>query len=189
VDAISADIDLSGLADDLATFLRALQAIDTTDGLPARDAYCWRGVPLRDRDTWTRESIAACVGLVDDVDALTACWDDALAAPTLHRLPTWIHGDLAAGNLLVRDRRVHAVIDWGVMAVGDPACDLIVAWELLDAPSRQRLRSNLDVDDASWERGRGWALSTAVMALPYYAATNPFMAAQARHKLTQVLTG
>lgn len=188
-DAISAPVDLPSLADDLALFLRTLQAIDTTGGPPSHEAYCWRGVPLLDRDQWTRDSIAACRDHLDDVDELTACWNDALAAPVLDRPPTWVHGDIAAGNLLVRDTRLHAVIDWGVMAVGDPACDLIVAWELLDGPSRQRLRERLDVDDATWERGRGWALSTGAMALPYYATTNPFMADQARRKIEAVLIG
>lgn len=190
-DAIGASLDLLGIADDLTAFLRALQAIDPTGGPPAREAYCFRGVPLRDRDRWTRAAIEACRSLLDGDagDALTACWDDALAAPEWTEPARWVHGDLAAGNLLVRDGRLHAVIDWGVMAVGDPACDLLVAWELLDAPARQRFREGLEVDDAAWERGRGWALSTAVMALSYYATTNPFMADQARRKLAAVLQG
>ena len=188
-DAITAAVDLPLMADDLVAFLRALQAIDPTGGPPSRQAYCFRGVPLRDRDSWTRDAIGACAGLVDDVDALTACWDDALAAPVWDRPPTWVHGDIAAGNLLVRDGRLRAVIDWGVMAVGDPACDLIVAWELLDAPSRARFRGQLEVDDDTWERGRGWALSTAVMSLSYYVTTNPFMADQARRKLAAILHG
>jgi aminoglycoside phosphotransferase (APT) family kinase protein len=189
VDATRAPVDLALMADDLVAFLRALQAIDPTGGPPAREAYCWRGVPLRDRDSYTRGGIAACDGLVDDVHALLACWEDALAAPEWDRPPTWVHGDIAAGNLLVRDGRLHAVIDWGLLAVGDPACDLIVAWELLDGPARARFRDHLEVDDSTWERGRGWALSTAAVALPYYATTNPFMADQARRKLAAILLG
>jgi aminoglycoside phosphotransferase (APT) family kinase protein len=99
----------------------------------------------------------------------------------------WVHGDIAAGNLLVREGRLSAVIDWGTLGVGDPACDLIVAWELFDADSREVLRNELGVDDATWARSRGWALSTAIVALPYYRDTNVFMAAQARHKLAVVL--
>lgn len=190
-DAITAPVDLPGLADDLVGFVRALQSVDPTGGPAAHEAYCFRGVPLRDRDPWTRRAIDACRGLVDDdtVGALSACWADALAAPAWDGPPRWIHGDLAAGNLLVRDGRLHAVIDWGLLAVGDPAADLIVAWELLDAPARQRFRDGLEVDSAMWERGRGWALSTAVMALSYYETTNPFMADQARRKLAAVLQG
>jgi aminoglycoside phosphotransferase (APT) family kinase protein len=98
----------------------------------------------------------------------------------------WIHGDIAAGNLVVRDGRLSAVIDWGGLGIGDPACDLIVAWELFDAESREVLRRELDIDDATWARSRGWALSTAVSALAYYEHTNAFMAEQARHKLAVV---
>jgi aminoglycoside phosphotransferase (APT) family kinase protein len=101
----------------------------------------------------------------------------------------WLHGDIASGNLLVEDGRVSAVIDWGALGVGDPACDLIVAWEMFDAAGREALRARLGVDDATWARGRGWALSTAIIALPYYAGTNEFMADQARRKIAAVLEG
>jgi aminoglycoside phosphotransferase (APT) family kinase protein len=143
-------------------------------------------VPLARRDGWTREGIAAASHVVD-AGAAMALWEEALAAPTWDGPPVWFHGDIAAGNLLVRDGRITAVIDWGCLGVGDPACDLIVAWELLDADAREVLRRVLDVDDATWTRSRGWALSTAVTAVAYYERTNPFMATQARHKLGVLL--
>ncbi len=80
-----------------------------------------------------------------------------------------------------------AVIDWGCLGVGDPACDLIIAWEIFDPDSRDVFRSELGVDDATWERGRGWALSTAVAELSYYRETNPFMATRARRQLAATL--
>ena len=120
-------------------------------------------------------------------DAVTAAWDAALHEPPWHRDSVWVHGDIARGNLLVRDGRIRAVIDFGCSGIGDPACDLLVAWDLLDAESRAVFREAMQVDDATWGRGRGWALCTSLWALPYYLHTNPVMVGQARRKLAQVL--
>jgi aminoglycoside phosphotransferase (APT) family kinase protein len=98
-----------------------------------------------------------------------------------------IHGDLQSGNLLAREGRLHAVIDFGGLGVGDPAVDLIVAWNLLSGQSRKVLRAALSVDDATWVRGRGWALSVGLIALPYYLDTSPSMVAYARHTIAEVL--
>ena len=86
--------------------------------------------------------------------------------------PRWYHGDLAAENLLLRDGRLAAVLDFGGLAIGDPAVDLIVAWEILDPPAREIFRSRLGVDDATWFRGRAWALSITLM-IWYYWSTMP----------------
>jgi len=99
----------------------------------------------------------------------------------------WLHGDLLPGNLIVSGGRLTAVIDFGALGVGDPACDLQPAWNVFTGPSRRRYRDELAVDDASWLRGRGWALYQAVSALPYYAETNPGIVAQASHALAEVL--
>jgi aminoglycoside phosphotransferase (APT) family kinase protein len=101
--------------------------------------------------------------------------------------PVWVHGDLSPGNLVVRDGRLAAVIDNEGVGVGDPACDLIVAWNLLPAATREVFRAELRVDDATWDRGRGWALSIALIQLPYYKDTNPALAANARHVIREVL--
>ena len=98
-----------------------------------------------------------------------------------------MHGDLASGNLIVRDGNLAGVIDFTSAAIGDPACDLALAWELFDADGRARFRSLTDADDSAWLRARGWALSTAIVALPYYIRRNAFMAEQARRKLAAVL--
>jgi aminoglycoside phosphotransferase (APT) family kinase protein len=103
--------------------------------------------------------------------------------------PVWIHADLMPGNLLVRGGRLAAVIDLGAVTVGDPAVDLMPAWNLLTAEARSAYRAALGVDDAAWARGRGWALVQAIVALPYYVDTNPGMAANARHTLDALLTG
>jgi aminoglycoside phosphotransferase (APT) family kinase protein len=121
---------------------------------------------------------------------VTAAWDEALAAPEWERPQVWIHGDLDARNLLVEDGRVSAVIDWGSAGVGDPACDVMVAWKLLPPDARRVFRAALEVDDATWRRGRGWAVSQAIGALAYYTEeTNAVLVRQARGWLDQVLAG
>jgi aminoglycoside phosphotransferase (APT) family kinase protein len=178
----TAPIDRALLAVDLARMLGTLQGLDTAGGPPSVEAYCWRGIPLRMRDGSMREAIASSRGSID-VAAVTSAWETALDTPEWTGPPVWVHGDVAAGNLIFRDERLAGVIDWACMAVGDSACDLVVAWELLDESSRETFRAELTVDDATWERGRGWALSTALGALAYYEDSNPFMANQARRKL------
>lgn len=101
----------------------------------------------------------------------------------------WLHADLMPGNLLVRDGRLTSVIDFGCTGVGDPACDLFPAWNLLPAAAREVFRTALGVDDATWIRGRGRALSQALISLPYHRRTNPAMARNARHVIRAVLTG
>ncbi len=186
-DATKARFDRPQAASDLARFIAALQSIDPTGGPEPSISNFWRGVPLAVRDHYTRQAISASHDLID-TGAVTAAWEEALRVRTWDRPPVWVHGDIASGNLLVRDSRLSAVIDWGALGIGDPACDLIVAWELFDAEPREVLRTELGVDDATWARSRGWALSTAIVALPYYQHTNAFMAAQARHKLAVVLS-
>jgi aminoglycoside phosphotransferase (APT) family kinase protein len=132
----------------------ALQRIDATDG--PRPGPNGRGVPLAERNPAVRAAIAA---LDLDSGAVTAAWDAALQAPDWQDAPVWIHGDLAAGNLLVVRGRLSAVIDFGCLGVGDPACDLMIAWTLFSGASREVYRAALRVDDATWARGHGWALS------------------------------
>lgn len=170
--ATAAISDMRQAGVDLARFIRALQRIDCRDGPPPGEHNSHRGVPLIARDARVRDSIAAMDGLLAAA-AVSAAWDAALHAPEWDRPPVWIHGDLQPGNLLARNGRISAVIDFGCLGVGDPACDLIVAWNFLNAEGRETLRSELAVDDATWERGRGWALSVAMIALPYYLHTNP----------------
>lgn len=174
-------------ATDLARFITALQAIDATGGPPAGAHNFQRGVPLASRDASVRDAIASLHGIID-TGAATAAWEEALYAPVWDKLPVWVHGDLQSGNLLAVRGRLHAVIDFGGLGVGDPACDLIVAWNLFPAETRSVFREALQVDDATWRRGRGWALSIGLIALPYYLNTSPFMVQYARHTIAAVLT-
>jgi aminoglycoside phosphotransferase (APT) family kinase protein len=179
--------DLAQAASDLAGFLAALQKIDPAGGPPPGEHNFLRGVPLAARDEDARAAIAA---LGDEVDtaAVTEVWEAALAAPEWARAPVWIHGDLDARNLLVDDGMISAVIDFGSLGIGDPACDVMVAWKILSAETRELFRMALAVDDATWARARGWAVSQAVIALTYYTLeTNPVLVREARHWLAEVL--
>jgi aminoglycoside phosphotransferase (APT) family kinase protein len=169
------------LAADLAAFIIALRRIGR-----AHAPSSSRGVPLATRDEPTRAAIAASDGLIDTA-AVTAVWQDALRIPARSGQPAWTHADLSPGNLLVRDGRLTAVIDWSVAGVGDPTVDLIVAWNLLPASARPAFREALAADDDTWHRGRGWALSISLIQLPYYQHTNPALAANSRHVIAEIL--
>jgi aminoglycoside phosphotransferase (APT) family kinase protein len=177
--------DLGEAATALARFIAALQRIDAVDGPPPARHNFFRGVALAAREGWTRRAIANLHGRMD-TDAATAAWEAALRVPAWQGAPVWVHGDIKSGNLLAVEGRVRAVIDWGCLGVGDPAVDLIVGWNLLDARSRRLFRAALGVDDATWARGRGWALSVSLVELPYYWDTNPVMVEEARHTLAEL---
>lgn len=176
--------DLDRAAVDLAAFITALRRVGT-DGAHARPTGA-RGAPLAESDEHVRRSIAQLGDRIDGHAALRS-WESSLSAPAWAGAEVWVHGDLLPGNLLVLDGRLSAVIDFGGLNVGDPACDLQPAWNVFDGPSRERFRAELDVDDASWLRGRGWALAQAVNALAYYWDTNPGMVRQTTHAIKQVL--
>jgi aminoglycoside phosphotransferase (APT) family kinase protein len=179
--------DLGQAARDLAYFIAALQRIDPTSGPPPGAHNSFRGMPLSMRDSETRAAIADLSGMLD-IGAVTAAWEAALQAPAWHGPPVWVHGDLSPLNLLVQQGRISAVIDFGCLGVGDPACDLQVAWNLLTAQTRDVFRAALPVDDATWARGRGWALSVGLIALPYYQRTNPVLAGIARRAIDEAIT-
>lgn len=184
--ATAARLDLGHAATDLAEFIAALQLIDTA-GAPRAGVESSRGVPLAARDAPTRAAIAALHGVLDS-DAVTARWEEALRAPVWTGPGVWLHGDLNEGNLLALHGRLSAVIDFGVMGVGDPACDLMVAWTLLTPTARAVFRAALPFDDAAWTRGRGWALSWALIVLPYYQHTNRELCRIAEYTLREVLS-
>jgi aminoglycoside phosphotransferase (APT) family kinase protein len=181
--------DLRQAATDLAQFVASLQRIDPADGPQPGQDNSSRGVPLATRDESTRAAIASIAGTID-VRAVTAAWEEALRAPEWRRAPVWIHGDLDSRNMLVENGRLTAVIDFGCLGVGDPASDVMVAWKILSAETRDIFRAVLSVDDATWTRARGWALSQALLALAYYTAeTNPVLVREARRWLAEVLAG
>jgi aminoglycoside phosphotransferase (APT) family kinase protein len=173
------EIDAISAARDLATFITALQQADPT-GAPKG-----RGIPLAERDKETRKWLAR----FDGDPVVTAEWERALAAPAWDGPPVWHHGDLDVRNWLVRDGRIRGVIDWGAMGVGDPACEVMVAWKLHSSAARDTLRAALPVDDATWERARGWTLSQAVAILAYYTPeNNPVLYREAENWLELALS-
>jgi aminoglycoside phosphotransferase (APT) family kinase protein len=179
--------DPDQLAIDLAKFIASLQAVNLEDGPPPGKHNFFRGEPLAARDSATRAAMAVLESEID-AEAVNSAWEAALSAPPWQRPPRWIHGDLDSRNLLVKEGRLSAVIDFGCLGVGDPACDVMVAWKLLPGDSREIFRATLRVDDATWARGRGWALSQALGALSYYSMqTYPTLVLEARRWLAAVL--
>jgi len=164
----------------LAALVRALQQVSPVGAPPGR------GIPLAERDEDFRYWWARFEG----DPGVEAEWERALAAPPWGGAPVWHHGDLDARNWLVRSGRISGVIDWGEMGVGDPACDVMVAWKLHSPEAREAFREALPTDDATWERARGWVLSQAVAALAYYTPeNNPTLYSEAEAWLDLVLSG
>lgn len=124
----------------------------------------WRGAPLAPRSPYFVAALARLPG-IDKAWAMRL-WGEALRAKT-DSAPVWIHGDVHPGNLLIEHGRICGVIDWGLCGVGDGACDLLTAWAMFDAAPREAFRGAMGVSDAEWLRGAGWALSMAVIYLPY----------------------
>lgn len=172
-------VDQLELARDLARFVGELQSMDT-------GGRTWqgrgRGGPLTRLAESVDGALADSAGLVD-VRRVAEVWRQCLATGRHDTPDVWIHADLMPGNLLLREGRLAAVLDLGSAGIGDPAVDLMPAWNLLDDEGRRAYRSALRVDDLTWERGRGWAVAQAIMALPYYQHTNPVMADTARRTL------
>ncbi len=170
----------------LGQFVAAMQRIDLPGGPSPSMGNSFRGVSLRHRDRQTRHALAELHGTID-TGAASEAWEEALRAPAWDRPGVWLHGDLQIGNLLARAGRLEAVIDFGCLCVGDPACDVMAAWTCLTGETREWFRAQLTVDDATWARGRGWALSMGLIALPYYRTTNPAFADTARTMVVEVL--
>lgn len=178
--------DLTQAAADLARFVRALRQIDASDGPGFGVHNAGRGEPLRNRDAAVRAALKQLDGMID-TRAAQAAWEESLSAPAWDGPPVWIHGDLLPGNVLVQHGRISAIIDFGCLGTGDPAYDLIPAWSGFDPPARAAFKAAVMTDDATWRRGRGAALSVALIALPYYKDTNPMLAGTARRIIGQVL--
>jgi aminoglycoside phosphotransferase (APT) family kinase protein len=173
--------DEADAARTLARFVHELRALEIPESAPegGRD-------PLVELDEDTREAIES-AGDVIDGPAAMAVWEDALRTPAWDRTPVWIHGDLLRPNVLVDDGRVHAVIDYGYVGVGDPATDVIPAWAVFGPTGRATFREMLGPDDATWARGRGIALHQAAMIIPYYVETDPDFVELARRTIEQIL--
>jgi aminoglycoside phosphotransferase (APT) family kinase protein len=170
------------LGTDLAEFVLAVREVGTGGRTFAGEG---RGGRLADHDAYVARGLRSSADLID-TEALAALWSD-LRTTDRREPDTTTHGDLMPGNLLVRDGRLAAVLDVGGVGPADPALDLMPAWNLLDASSRQAFRERLGADEAMWDRGRGWAFAQAIGCHAYYRDTNPVMSHTAHRTLTALL--
>ena len=166
---------------ELAGFVLALRDLEVTSDAPLTGRR-----PLGELDASTRTAIAHAGDLLDG-PAVLAAWERALAAPRFEGARVWIHTDLLRPNLLVSGGRLVAVLDFGNVGVGDPAADVVAAWAVFGAAGRARYRELLGVDDATWERARGYALTQAALIVPYYRETNPRFTDMALRTLREVV--
>jgi aminoglycoside phosphotransferase (APT) family kinase protein len=177
--------DLGRFATDLAEFLAALYRIGPAGGPPPGKHNFFRGGPLSIYDVETREAITALDKEID-TQGPNEVWEAALAA-TWNGSPVWVHGDVNATNLLVADGRLSAVIDFGCSGVGDPACDLTIAWTFLFGEGRETFQGRLPMDNATWARSRGWALWKALITLVGALKTNQQEAEKVRRVVDDVV--
>ena len=185
LDAISAPLDPANAVDLMARFFSALH-VPAPDDAPLNP---WRGGPLGEREELTKKRFDHLAGWLDervDADQLRLLWRTAVEAEPHGGPAMWIHGDVHPGNVIVRDTKIVSVIDFGDLTSGDPATDLGSAWMFFDQADRFRLRQLLDVDEATWNRGRGWALSVS-LAIAENSADNPRYEAMAARTLARVV--
>jgi len=179
----------------LANFVLALQSLDTTGGPPVQPGR--RAGPVAAYEMTARPALNAvralqAAGRVEpellDVDRAASAWDAAVQAAHWQGTDVWVHRDLMASNLLTLDGRLSGVLDFGGLAVGDPAGDAMAAFHVFgSADARSRFRTALGIDDATWARARGWALVQGLEALVYYLDSHSGMVAMARQVIWSTL--
>lgn len=184
--SINSIVGMNQFATDLANFLLEFQSINSTGGPPAGEHSFYRGGPLT---TYNKETLEAIKILSNQIELSTikVIWEEALSS-TWQKEPFWVHGDIAVGNLLVKEGRLSAVIDFGQLAIGDPACDLVIAWTFFKDESRRAFRNRLNLDTATWARARGWALWKALIVCAELPGTNPLAIASSWKVIHEVLS-
>ncbi|RSN37407.1 aminoglycoside phosphotransferase [Amycolatopsis sp. WAC 04169] len=142
----------------LAGFLAALHQEAPADA-PVSPT---RGIPLAELRDGFDQGLEFIEGDAN-TDSAREIWDKALAAPAWDGSPIWLHGDLHAANVIVRDGTLAGVIDFGDLCAGDPATDLSAAWLLLPEGTASRFFDAYAVaDEATIARARGWAVLRAL---------------------------
>jgi aminoglycoside phosphotransferase (APT) family kinase protein len=177
--------NLCDLAKSLAQFLVALERIGTVGGPISGPHSFYRGGSLKIYDNETRRAIEALDGRID-VNRAMDIWNSALST-SWNASPVWVHGDISAGNLLVQNGKLTSVIDFGQLTVGDPACDLAIAWTLLHGESREVFRSQISLDEGTWIRGEAWALWKALIVAAGFTNPNNTEAEQCWRVLEEIL--
>ena len=177
--------DMSKFATALGGFLIALRRVNTTGGPGPGPGH--RGGDLNVYNDQTRQAIEILRSKSNlDTERLSEVWDAAVASKWVNP-PVWIHGDVSSGNILVKDGEIAAVIDFGSAAIGDPACDLSIAWTMFDKDSRDAFRIRMDLDDDTWARGRGWTLWKSLILLSGIDKTNTFEGKRSLETVYQLL--
>ncbi|MGH8957952.1 MAG: aminoglycoside phosphotransferase family protein [Acidimicrobiia bacterium] len=149
--------ELESLAIQLGEFVRSLHRPAAGDA-PTNP---YRGVPLAEREERTRRGILALDASVER-EAVLRAWADVLETPQWVQPTVWVHGDLHPFNLVMREGKLSAVIDFGDLCAGDPATDLAVGWMLFAEPVRSLFKEAAALDANTWRRGRGWAIALGV---------------------------
>lgn len=160
------EVQLKPIALQLAQFLNELYAIDSTGGPIPGPHNFYRGTSPLVYDAETRAAITQLKDSID-IEAVTVVWEEAISSQWAKK-PVWFHGDFSAGNILLKDNQLVGVIDFGGMGVGDPACDLVIAWTFLQKESRNLFKSHVQIDADTWARARGWALWKALITMYRY---------------------
>lgn len=155
---------LSLIASSLAQFLKELHKIDTHGSPMAGPHNFYRGDSPVIYDSETRSAIDHLRDYYIDAQEVIPIWEKAISTKWTHN-PVWVHGDLSDGNILIKDSKLAAIIDFGCIGVGDPACDLVIAWNFLTNESRKIFRNCLGLDPNTWARARGWALWKALITM------------------------
>lgn len=184
--AVSSKVkDPNEFARDLGGFLKKLQLLDTQN-VPAPGSHnFYRGGKLSYYQDDVEEALKLLQHTVDQ-KAAQEIWERAISSKW-EKEPVWIHGDVSGGNLLTLDGKLSAVIDWGMLAAGDPACDLAISWTLFRGGNRSVFKEVLDLDEATWARGRGWTLWKALIVASGLSNTNPYEAVQSWQILQEVI--
>jgi len=155
-------IDKNQLAKDCAKFLVELKRCDTQDSIQPGLHNFFRGGDLSVYHEETINAIQQCRDF--NHTQLFDIWNKGTISKHTED-KVWIHGDFERDNILIRNGKLYAVIDFGNMAVGDPACDYVIAWTYFDKSSRAIFLENLHLDQATINRAKAWALWKALITL------------------------
>jgi aminoglycoside phosphotransferase (APT) family kinase protein len=181
------DINLEGIALNLANFLKELQEIDTSFGPTAGEHNWYRGAHISVYDQQARNQIEQLAEFIDHTEAVKL-WNKALSTKW-HKPPVWIHGDFAPGNILIQENKLVGVIDFGGMGIGDPACDLVIAWTFLHNKAREIFKHSINMDQDTWLRARAWCLWKATFELCHLTDQNSADALKQKRIIMDVLEG
>lgn len=186
-DAVSENVsDWLKMAEDLGQFVSVLRGQNTLGAPTAGKHNGYRGTALVNLDQVARYAMNDLEDIFDKA-CLLKIWEQALGIEPWAGAPVWIHGDIHAANIIVRNGSLAGIIDFGLMGVGDPACDLALAWSLLPTHARDVFRAAANVNEPTWQRGKGWGLYIGVIALSYYRERNAILSGIAETAISAVI--